>query len=361
MILHIGAHKTGTSSIQRFLKQNTIALGNKGWQLFCRKPEGINSKDGSANSWIEFEGKSESLSANINAGIYAQLQYLGKNVIVSSEELFWLNDRRKIKALFTSLSDIFDNITVVCYLRRQDQHLYSHYQQGFKFPESSARAFYGNDVSQIPEHMIFFKSYLDYSAKLDVWSEFFGRENILVREYSANSLLESDSVKDFASLLPFETSQFDFSTKKVNESLNKTQIIVNNAVFSIRSELWYELGKSKFTKSSTFMNIKAETKTTSNISYPKIMEHYYESNRRLLKYIESVPDEWLNDNKEEPEVLLSGHYTVQDYQIALESTLKYFDDLPLYRFFAYRLKKHLKFRMIEKYFRNLLFFIFDRN
>lgn len=348
LILHIGAHKTGTTSIQNFLKSNEGLLKEQGWTLFYRKPEGFNSKDGSANSWINFSGSADSFHATVNTDLFTELRRIKSNVIISCEELFWLDTYDSIKKFAESMQSIYDEIYVVCYLRRQDQHLFSHYQQGFKFPDSSARAFYGFTANLIPTHKDYYKSYLDYSRKISYWAKCFNNSNLFVRLYSREALVEQDSVKDFCSLLPLDSYDLNFSYVHINESLNKLQILLNDSVFRARHDLWYEIGRTKFTNSKFF---KTESVSASSIYDSRIMSHYYQSNKILAGFLNNLPFDWLSPRGDSFEVK-QPEFTKEDYDNALISLVNYYDDMSLFTLCKAKLFKLIKVKNIELLIRN---------
>lgn len=353
LIVHIGAHKTGTSSIQQYLKGNLSELRRINWDLFHKKPEGICSKDGSANAWIDFSGQKDNFSAHINHKLYAELKKTEGNLIVSSEELFWLNKHQVIKSFSRELKKIFDEITIICYLRRQDLHLYSHYLQGFKFPESSARAFYGTEPTIPPKHYSYYGSYLDYYSKIRMWSEYFGRDNIIVKEYDKKSLHKGDSVADFMHSLNFKAIDSKTLKNRTNESLNKSQLIINSCVFNVRDDLWYELGKGKFTRSHYFLE-QSSPIVSDVATQPAVLYLYAGSNSKLLEFLPSVSSEWVLDKSSETRDEEPINITLEDYRIATENFITFIDNLSIWQFAIIKLKKQFRVKHIEKTIRKLL-------
>lgn len=133
IILHIGQHKTGSSSIQLFLSRNTKVLQSQGY-LYNTLNQGIKSTTQDQYSHILI------MRAMFNQQNKAFLfKYLDKQIslceqenlhtlILSSEEMFLHYSEEHIK----SLTDYLQSkavVEVVCYLKRQDLFYESSWKQ----------------------------------------------------------------------------------------------------------------------------------------------------------------------------------------------------------------------------------------
>lgn len=336
LFLHIGAHKTGTTAIQQFLKSRTLELKSIGWDLFHKMPNGFDSEFGNANTWIRFSGSRANFRARVLPSLIEELSKGKLNTILSAEELFWIDDERDIGELYNSLAEIYSQIVICCYLRRQDQHLLSHYQQGFKFPYSSAFQFYGSNLCIVPEHENYYQRYLDYNKKLEIWQRLVGENNLIVKEYSKEKLLGGDAVSDFVQCLPFQLSKAT-SIKRTNESLSNTQVIINHTLFKIRKSLWYELGGDTFTRKCSLSNnlkprLPEKTKR-------HVLNVYNQSNTKLTNFIPDLSKGWISVNKKNIDKTLPSNFSTSDYETALTSVLKYYDDISLFKFTWIKLRK----------------------
>lgn len=333
LILHIGCHKTGTTAIQQYLMRNQESLNEIGWHSFFIRPDGTPSPRGNANIWVEFQGKGEQFSATVNKALYKALSKQNCNTILSMEELSWLDNKVQIAELHGELSEIFSTIQVVCYLRRQDQHLLSHYQQSFKSPHSSARAFYGSELSIIPEYKPHFDKYLNYADKLGLWADVFGKHNVYVKEFSKNTLLNGDAVADFVhNFLPEHTFLPDHSSS-TNESLNCVQSIVSHHIRQHREELWYELGRKGFINKPIF-NYPVTPKLNRRQSIV-LMEHYVKANQALKVYLPNLSSEWTDLEvlkTKTKEDVVGSEFTIADYQASLSAIIKHYDGLTVSQF-----------------------------
>lgn len=276
LILHIGIHKTGTSTLQKTFFSNLESLERYGWDLFCVDPRHNSDPRGNANSWVDFTGEGADFRATWNSDIYQQLGKQTNNLLISSEELAWVFDPADILAMRNHLSKIFDDIKVVMYIRRQDKQLYSHFQQGFKYPHSSARKFYGYQLTPLPDYQPHFDHYLNYHKKYLVWSSVFGAENLIVKVYERKNLINHDIVDDFSSILGMELTHI---TKEANATLSKEEIVFNHLqeIASIKSvKNWYTLNLL-FKDAIPFLPAKQQAEA--------ILEHYAESNDDLNKIL----------------------------------------------------------------------------
>ena len=198
--LHIGAPKTATSTLQRVMANNykrllkagvlyprTILNGSAHHALVCDLVKKHRGQTMPAiwygdvprgQAWTRLSGEIAEHGDNI------------RSVILSSELFFG-----QVHELTTMLKDAAQQLQghtfkVIVYLRRQDQLYSSFYNQdvkGIRHWSQTAYQFYQT-------HQIF---ELGYPAVLAMWSEVFGRENIIVRPFEAEQWPQESIVKDF--------------------------------------------------------------------------------------------------------------------------------------------------------------------
>jgi hypothetical protein len=99
-----------------------------------------------------------------------------------------LINRSEITFLHTVLSPIFSTITLVLYIKRQDDALLSNYSTEVKHGLLETFA--------LPDAAHIARKY-DYLAMLRRWSTVFGRENIVCRRYHREFMINGDVVDDF--------------------------------------------------------------------------------------------------------------------------------------------------------------------
>ena len=124
LILHIGNHKTGTSSIQRSLFLEKKTLHSHGFSLFHERMSRLKTR-GNTSCWIETTPDNICRSAVIRKGLAKRLAGTEQNVIMSAESFSWIFDVDVLRTFYQELRKYFDRITVICYLRRQDKQAIS--------------------------------------------------------------------------------------------------------------------------------------------------------------------------------------------------------------------------------------------
>ena len=194
LILHIGAHKTGSTSIQGFLYRNREALAEQSWELISN--EGALNLSNLVSFRLSKKGRAVySFKPDALEKLELKLQAACRNCVISAEDFFFINDINAIESLKKTLSQQFEKITVLLYLRRQTEMALSQKAQGAKTIQSAMT--FGNSPFPLPEITGNVIEYLEYDSKLDLWSKYFGRENLLVRIYERTKLIEGDVVSDF--------------------------------------------------------------------------------------------------------------------------------------------------------------------
>ena len=127
LVLHIGAHKTGTTSIQKFLFQNRSSLQEAGVSYVVP-----NENAAHLHEYLQLD-RSVLTHPHFKADVHGLLELLssasGDVVIGSSENFSFLFDPREVSELASALQREFSDIKIVCYLRRQDRHVISHHQE----------------------------------------------------------------------------------------------------------------------------------------------------------------------------------------------------------------------------------------
>lgn len=217
LYLHIGSHKTATSSIQKFLSDCS-----KEFNIYYPMAGRIN---GSMHHALVYDLLSEIgddvtglfFGPNVQGEVWRDFAHeiesiSDQDVVVSSEEFFGIYarvGRRAIEELRKKLS-MFDTIKIVVYLRRQDSFCESSYNQNIKFSKWT-----GDFVDQMRNlDTIRF----DYFEILSQWANVFGAENIIVKAFDQDALLEKDIIKDFMKILGVDL-HVDTGEYKINEKI----------------------------------------------------------------------------------------------------------------------------------------------
>jgi len=210
--LHIGSHKTGTSSIQSFLRNNVDILIKK-YDLTYYTPA----------IWpLKFIERKPDVDLRLDG--FNSLKGIKTNrVIISHENYSWLSNAEDLKALHNKLMNYAESVKIIVYLRRQDSLAISQKQEGTKWLDNSVA--YGHEISALPTKLTSYAShYLDFYSRVEKWASAFGEENIIIKLFQTDTLLNGDVVDDFLNVLNISAKDNGFkSVGRVNESLSKSK------------------------------------------------------------------------------------------------------------------------------------------
>lgn len=234
LILHIGTEKTGTTSIQEFLKVNRNKLidhgiysplsvmqkntGNHRWAaLFCNNTNSIESfaeipqLANSPNPEEILRKRRERFLSECR-----DASAMCNKFILSSEHFqSTLRSEEEIKRFHNQLKQVFDEIKIVIYIRDPLKTAISLLSQSLKW---------GCSPKYLPKHTDRkFEFICDHASTLNTWSKCFPNAELLVRRFEKDLLIGGDVIVDFCtSVFP----EFDISTCEPpsphNESLSLT-------------------------------------------------------------------------------------------------------------------------------------------
>ena len=216
LYIHIGTHKTGTTSIQCFLNNNRNKLKRLGFSYpNLAKGNAINAYYFARRSVVSFDSKKKDivvLDKNmINDGldkIKSEFKQVD-NIILSNENL-WEHARPEWEDFWRMLKERADRdgyaIKIIVYLRRQDLYAESMYLQ---FGFSQIKWF--DSWEEMLEHDNLWGAGVfndDYGNALSVLGGVYGDENIIVRRYAKENLVDRDSVRDLLTVLGIERDKW---------------------------------------------------------------------------------------------------------------------------------------------------------
>lgn len=222
LILHIGSHKTGTTSIQHALRA---------WQDSPNRPADQTFVEIHRSPYFpgETDGTGEDFRAIISEDMMRARLAKGSDTTVMSSEFFsWLfheEDVAQIAALKRLIDEVFDEVQIVVYLRRQDFAANAHQNQ-VRILAPASRAF-GVTLGPLPEISDNLLQYLDYSQRMQGWIDVFGRDAITLRIYDESRLLNGDAVADFASVTGIDLSGIEVGT--YNQTVGSTEMLLTLA------------------------------------------------------------------------------------------------------------------------------------
>lgn len=191
LFLHIGSHKTGTTSIQNACSRLLGTKGPGAAHYVNVRPAGT--------PVVRIDGALADFRAKIMLDKAEQVfRPRGEErIIVSDESFFWISDPDTVHEFAALLRERFSSVTILCYLRRQDLLAMSHRKQVSE--GMPAARFYGLHATPLPRYQPHLQSYFDYGAKLaTIWVSAFGKENVQVMSYEGITQAGGDVVEDFA-------------------------------------------------------------------------------------------------------------------------------------------------------------------
>ncbi len=235
-ILHIGTEKTGTTSLQAALSEHRDALAEAGIRYPVLGPQNAHSAlalfaCGAEDDLFymrQLSGVPEAMPLREARPLIAGR--LGKEVaehpdatFVLSAELLssWLSTGTKVARLKRLLDRYFDEIRVICYLRRWDRFATSLYSTYLRNGGTEPFAF------DLLAHGMF-----DYGEMLERWVKVFGRESVDVAIYERAVARKGGLLADFAARagLPFVPS-----AARQNEALSdRTSRVLRRVGLALR-------------------------------------------------------------------------------------------------------------------------------
>jgi hypothetical protein len=204
--IHIGRHKTGTSSLQQFLVTNQAALLRRGIDYANEGRGGRIAHHDLASIFARrLRARSRELSAEERTEVAAVLEAeRTAPVVLLSSEAFQ-------NALPELVAQYFPRgrTKLVCYLREQVEYAVSAYQQ---------QVHATNHCLPIEESIK--RLVVNYDAFLAAWEMAFGADSLRVRCYDRQALKGGDIVVDFLDVLGIDdTEGLSFDDRDQNPSI----------------------------------------------------------------------------------------------------------------------------------------------
>lgn len=295
LTLHIGSHKTGTSTIQSAFGENEALLLSRGLALAKVKPwEHV-------HTFLGFANPSEIFPAGYNVmdpvGFAAFLANRpGDHIFASSENFSFFFQQSAIDDLATALKAGFDQIRIVAYLRRQDRHAVSHHQEGARADRPPEGLLWGHSLTALPYPSPMQRLYLDYDQRLAMWERAFGSDNLSVRLFDRTIMDQGDVVADLLKLIGIVGDGL-VRWPDLNLSLSRLQAKVGH----IANEI---IGDNGVTQRLLDALYAADDRMIPSAEAARaFLEPYRESNRRLNARlgITPFPDLFPDDFSDYPE------------------------------------------------------------
>ncbi len=229
LYLHIGTPKTATTAIQFFCGDNETLLNAKGYAYprfgnhyryisEWRNAHFLIGEKSGDSEQQDFE-KRDQVVQECFEKIYKLFEEYD-NIILSDEGLWNAGNWHDWRIIQNELKKEVFTVKVIVYLRRQDEFLYSRWNQQIKTAFESAYARYARSwdemLANVPRQMV------DYYGTLKKISEFVGKENITVRKFDRKEFFGGSIYADFLNIVGLKfTDEFKIQEDIRNVSLTK--------------------------------------------------------------------------------------------------------------------------------------------
>lgn len=239
LYIHAGNHKSGSTTIQRFLHDHKENIAKHGIYVYSRDQQ-KRQRRGNLSWWFDHSVLSKD-GVRIKKGFSESIAKFsqGNDVILSSECFSWIFRKEELLDLKESLSCFFDRIVIFFYVRRQDVHAVSHYQQATK--TIAEQDFYSGPPLALPKVTDNIYLYLDYHKRISNWGDVFGDENIYVNPMKEAILKSGSLTKHLFSVIG--VSEIPNESKPSNESYGWERTKINHLLVKSGIDPRSELSK----------------------------------------------------------------------------------------------------------------------
>lgn len=199
LVVHIGTGKTGTSSLQFFMRDNRQRLLQLGHlypqspgrarhgrlSLFVKSDEEVLS----APNWSrQKESNPAAFRKAFRRRLFSEIEDSGVSRVILSDEVLYGCSDPALQRLRDFTDRIARSLRLVVYLRRQDDQMVSRYQQMVKTGEIRRLTEWAQqDMSRI----------YDYHARLRTWATLLEPTEFVVRRFERDRFVDGSLHQDF--------------------------------------------------------------------------------------------------------------------------------------------------------------------
>ncbi|MGB0658564.1 MAG: hypothetical protein ACPGNV_00195 [Mangrovicoccus sp.] len=226
LLIHAGTPKTGSTSIQACLHLNRQNFEANGYYIpkafsvpgrarHLKISQFYKAKSTSPKSSTENTLTAEKFSILREQEclkLEAEVSEKEKTILLSDEGIAELSPEQFAK-LIQDMREIFSEIGLFAYLRRQDRQALSLYHQ-----EISAGGF--------PQEHFIKRFYQDYSTLLELWGHHLGKENLHPLIYQKENFQEGNIIDDFLGFLEIDNKTAFERDLQRNTSLSSHGLIL---------------------------------------------------------------------------------------------------------------------------------------
>ena len=328
LYLHIGTPKTGTTSIQNFCMDNQKRLEEKGFCFpifdypfrnigkYCNA-HFLLTRYWDENGQREYE-REEALALD-GIGKVLQLFEKSDNIILSDERIWNIGLTEDVNVWQRVKEHILSKgitVKVIVYLRRQDDFLYSWWNQHIKSNNHIYAALSWEElITELPYIQ------LDYEHVLKQIASYVGKDNICVRIFDKNAFLKNSAdgsiLADFLNVLnlPY-TDEYTVSNPERNPGLTKNNVEIKRLLNNLPN---LDKTSDKFFYQRLVEQSKNNTEDRKTSMFSKeeqaaFLARYKDGNARVAKEYLGLDDlfeysyhaekKWTRNNEELPEDII---------------------------------------------------------
>ena len=318
LYLHIGTPKTASTAIQSFCGANQEILNSHGYDYpdlgvrypYIRWQRNAHFLVGDLRGKERDLEKEEQLVAECFQKIYQSFQKYDN--VVLSEERIWLEgikSKEKIwKWIDRELKKGIFSVKVIVYLRRQDEFIYSRWNQQIK----AAVGLFSPNYVRKWEEMLEDLSVpsIDYYGILKRIEKYVGKENIIVRQFDRKKFVGGTIYADFLNAVGLAYSDdytIEQDTENISLTKNNLEIkrivnglpglnetsnkILRNCLYKC-SELPSDDKKYNMFSEQEMRELLARCEEGNN----KIVEEYLDGEKKLFDDTYKAEEKWTPDN-----------------------------------------------------------------
>jgi len=227
LTVHIGTGRAGSTSIQFFLRDNRERLGELGI-LFPQSPGkarhthlGLFAKpkaeleaapEWSRQRWDE----PASFRKAFKRRLFAEIEESGLSRMLLSDEVLFGSSEQALRRLSRFTQRIAESLRLVAYLRRQDDHMVSRYQQGVKVGWiARLRDWAREDMSSL----------YDYRARIAMHQRLLAPADFVIRPFERERFVNGSLFEDFLDAAQIDARIEDLAqVPNLNESLDAESV-----------------------------------------------------------------------------------------------------------------------------------------
>lgn len=301
VVVHIGAPKTGSSAIQKFLLENRDTLAKNGYYYPKHGLDENGISGGHSGLGLSLINDDMQQAKSFFDAYITQAKEKNLTLLLSAESLF------NYHAKFYELVHGYD-CRVIAFFREPLEALFSNYNQSVK------RHFNTSHISKICENALQNKSF-GSSGIYKRWIELFGEEHVAILEYDLEYFKKFSIVEVFLSSLGVEQKAIEKIKPKKFEQVNKS----------------YTLAELEFKRVLNHVLDKENKKENFEIDWLlQRLSDAKQENRTLLSELSVDMYEELNENFATTRAKMT-EYGMQSYSTPSKTQTKHQQDIYAYK------------------------------